>query len=179
METLFDRLFGHTEAHGLTVMQMTMRGLAVFFIALLLIRVSGMRSVGRKTAFDTTIIILLGAVLARTVTGESPFLHTVVTCAALAVVKRLLAQASIHRPWLEHLIKGQHRVLVHRGVIDWSAMRRSGLSRRDLDAELRLATHSEDLGTFAQVCVENNGAISVLKQPTHSAHGSRQSPPRP
>jgi uncharacterized membrane protein YcaP (DUF421 family) len=60
-------LFGRGE--DLTALQMSVRSFIMFFIALALIRIGGMRIFGKKTAFDNILVIMLGAVLARGVVG--------------------------------------------------------------------------------------------------------------
>ena len=53
METLWG------SGKDLTALQMSVRALAIFFITLALVRLSGRRSFGRKTAFDNIIVIIL------------------------------------------------------------------------------------------------------------------------
>lgn len=54
-------LFG--QGKNLNSLQMTCRGIVVFFFALILIRISGRRSFGIRTPLDNIIIILLGTIL--------------------------------------------------------------------------------------------------------------------
>ena len=58
-----NELFGNGQ--NLTALQMGVRAFIMFFIALALIRIGGMRIFGKKTAFDNILVIMLGAVLAR------------------------------------------------------------------------------------------------------------------
>ena len=64
-------IFGSGE--DLSPMQMAARAFVMFFIALLLIRLAGMRVFGIRTAFDNILVIMLGAILSRGVAGSSPF----------------------------------------------------------------------------------------------------------
>jgi len=73
-------MFGETGADP-TPGQMAARAVVVFFVALVLIRISGRRSFGQHSLFDACATVLIGATLARAVVGASPFLATV--CAAL------------------------------------------------------------------------------------------------
>src|SRR3954470_5966538 len=128
--TSVEALFGEGEHLG--PVQMGLRALVLFFIALVLVRVAGMRSFGRRSAFDNIVGIMLGAVLARGVVGASPFGATVVASAVVVVVHRALAQLCLKNARLEKLLKGEHRQLCRDGALDEHAMIRSGLSRGDL-----------------------------------------------
>jgi uncharacterized membrane protein YcaP (DUF421 family) len=67
-------LFG--EGTDLGPLQMALRALAVFVLALAMIRTAGRRSIGQHRPFDACTTVLLGAVLSRAVVGASPFRAT-------------------------------------------------------------------------------------------------------
>lgn len=63
----------------LTTSQMIMRGIIVFVLALVMLRIVGRLCFGIGTPFDRVVTILLGAILSKAVTGSSPFVPTPVT----------------------------------------------------------------------------------------------------
>jgi uncharacterized membrane protein YcaP (DUF421 family) len=156
-------VFGEGERLG--ALQMSARAMVMFFIALVLVRVAGMRTFGRRSAFDHIVVIMLGAVLARGVVGASPFGSTVAAGVAIVVVHRILAQLCRVAPWLERYLKGEHRVLYRDGVIDESAMARSGLTGYDLIEGVRHSAQVDSLGDIAAAYIESNGEISAVKRP--------------
>src|SRR5947207_3800715 len=84
----------------LTALQMSCRAFVMFFIALALIRIAGMRTFGKRSAFDTIIGIMLGAILIRGVIGASPFLSVVAAGFVLVLLHRLLAWLSVRNETL-------------------------------------------------------------------------------
>jgi len=119
-----------------------------------------MRSFGRKSSFDTIIVIMLGAVLSRAVVGASPLLPTVVAGAVLVVVHRLLAMVTARAPRLERLIKGEPSVLYRDGSLDHAAMLRSGISRGDLEEAVRSRAH-HPAAQIASITMETSGKLTV------------------
>src|SRR5450432_2879897 len=101
MQTIYE-LFGQGE--HLNILQVSLRAIVIFLIALILIRFTGMRVFGIETAFDTCIIIMLGAVLTRAIVGASPFLPTVVASVALVTVQKLIAAISVNNQMVSHLV---------------------------------------------------------------------------
>jgi hypothetical protein len=83
-------LFG--QGSELEIWQMMARAVAIFFIALLLIRASGRRFFGQHAPFDACVTVLLGAVLSRAVAGASPFWATVAAGGALELQEALMVQ---------------------------------------------------------------------------------------
>ncbi|MDB5224324.1 MAG: hypothetical protein JWN83_2991, partial [Chitinophagaceae bacterium] len=109
MNEIIYKLFG--EGKELDALQMGDRAFVMFFITLFLIRVAGMRAFGQKSAFDMIIVIMLGAILSRAVTGASAFFPTVVAGAVLAVVHRLLALISMYNETIGAIVKGNKILL--------------------------------------------------------------------
>ena len=80
-----DALFGH--GRDLDALQMSCRAVVIFVIALLLLRIAGIRTIGKKSAFDQVIIIMLGAILSRPVVGASAFLPAVISSLTFVLVQ--------------------------------------------------------------------------------------------
>src|SRR6266581_2290926 len=104
MGDMIHTLFG--QGKDLNELQMACRAFVLFFIALAFIRFTGMRTFGIKSAFDDCIIIMLGAVLSRVITGASAFLPTLTAAFILVLVHRILAWISVSNKTVSHLVKG-------------------------------------------------------------------------
>jgi uncharacterized membrane protein YcaP (DUF421 family) len=156
---LLNTLFG--EGPELDPLQMTMRAVAVFALALAMIRISGRRSFGQHRPFDACTTVLLGAVLSRAVVGASPFWATM--CAGLAIVlmHRAIAMASIRWRGFERLVNGQERELVRDGRIDEEAMRKALLTRHDLEEAVRHET-SDEHRSIRRAVLERDGAVTIV-----------------
>ena len=104
MMALMNELFG--DSKDLNTIQMLDRGIVVFVITLLLIRLSGRRSFGIKTPMDNIVVILLGAMLSRAIVGASPFVPIVATSTLLVFLHRGIGWLSIRNPGLKNFIDG-------------------------------------------------------------------------
>jgi uncharacterized membrane protein YcaP (DUF421 family) len=162
MDNLIQLLFG--EGKDLNVLQMCCRGLGVFFIALLLIRISGRRTFGKHSAFDNTLAIILGAILSRAVVGASPFLPTIACSLLLVVLHRTLAWMSIKNPWISNLLKGNNIPLYKNGKINYENLERSLLSEKELMSDLRSKGAVTSLDEVDEINMETSGEVSVIKK---------------
>jgi uncharacterized membrane protein YcaP (DUF421 family) len=97
-------LFGSDS--NLNPLQMSLRAVAVFVMALAMIRASGRRSFGQHRPFDACTTVLLGAVLSRAVVGASPFWATMAAGGSLVLLHRAVAMASLRWEWFETLVCG-------------------------------------------------------------------------
>lgn len=152
-------IFG--EGRELDAAQMAARAFVMFFIALALARLAGMRAFGSKSAFDAIVVIMLGAVLSRAIVGVSAFWPTVGAAAVLALVHRLLAILGVRVPALDCVIKGSVAVLYRDGVIDQRALLRFGVSRNDLEEAVRRCGHLR-LDAVRAIYKEADGTLSVI-----------------
>jgi len=153
-------LFG--EGSDLTIWQMADRAAIVFFITLALIRASGRRSFGQHSPFDSCTTVLLGAILSRAVVGASPFFATLAAAAALVLLHRAVALASVRWPWFEQLVNGHERELVRQGVADADAMRRALITHHDLQQAVRQKTGHDDIGRIERAVLERDGQLTVV-----------------
>jgi uncharacterized membrane protein YcaP (DUF421 family) len=160
LHVVLDAIFGHGK--DLDALQMAARAFVMFFIALALVRVAGMRAFGHKSAFDAIIVIVLGAVLSRAIIGASPFWHTVAAASVLVVIHRVLAVLGVKSALLDRLIKGTPKAIYRDGLFDHRVMLRRGISRADVDAALR--EHGiAYLADVDEIYVETSGKLSIIE----------------
>lgn len=160
MESMLTALFG--SGNALTATQMSLRGVVIFFLTLLMLRISGRRSFGQHSPFDACIAVLMGSILARAIVGASPFFPTVVTGIAIVLLHRVIGMVSIRLPAIERLISGSPRTLVLDGVTDRNAAFQGLGSESDIIQALREQAATEDLAKARRVTLERNGIISVI-----------------
>ena len=161
MQHLHD-FFGHTT--DLTILQMSVRAIVVFFFALILVRLLGMRAFGIKSAFDTCIIIILGAILGRGVVGASPFIPTLVASAILLIIHKLIASISVNNDRISHLVKGVPVSLFKNGELNKKNLRRCSLSEGDIMEEVRRRINQKTLDDVEEIYMERTGKISVIQK---------------
>jgi uncharacterized membrane protein YcaP (DUF421 family) len=165
MKELWDTLFGpNADSHTITVLQMTVRAVLVFFVALALLRVSGKRTFGANTAFDMVVKIMLGAVLSRAVVAASPFWGTLLAGFVLVGLHRLLAWAAFRSEAIGRLVKGEAVVLAENGQLNQANMRRNHITENDLREGLREGGNIGAVQDAEAVRLERDGSISVVKK---------------
>jgi uncharacterized membrane protein YcaP (DUF421 family) len=152
------------EGTDLNCLQMTDRTIVIFFIALLMLRIAGIRTFGKKTAFDNVIIIMLGAVLSRAIAGASPFIPTICSAFAMVLIHRLLAIMGYFHEGIGKIIKGDRVLLYTNGQQQESNMKSVQISHKDIMEEVRLQANQEDLQGIREIFIERTGEISILKE---------------
>jgi len=161
MQILID-IFG--EGKDLTLLQMTARGIVVFFLALLLIRLSGRRSFGMHMPLDNIISIMLGAILSRAVVGASGFLPVIGVSTAVVLLHRVIAWLSAHHKRISRLIEGEKILLFEEGKFLSQNMGRALVCEEDVIQGVRKSAVTEDLEKIGKIYIERNGEITAVKK---------------
>lgn len=164
-QTAFSALLGlGVEPKDLTFVQISLRGLFVFVVTLIIIRIGRKRSLARKTAFDAVLLIILASVLARAINGSASFFATLGGSLVVVIFHRLLGFAAYRWHWLGKLVKGEPETLVQDGQLKEDAMRRHHISENDLIEDLRLSAKTEDIAKIRLAKLERSGDISFIKK---------------
>jgi uncharacterized membrane protein YcaP (DUF421 family) len=163
MRDAFLVLFG--EGRNLDPLQMGLRSIAVFLIALTLIRLSGRRSFGQRSPFDSVVVvILLGATLSRAIVGASPFIATTVASVVIVLAHRLLAWACMRSPALERLVGGVEREVFSDGKFNARELDAALITVTDVHESVRQKTGSRSMDNVAAAILERNGEVSVIRK---------------
>jgi len=162
MHNLIYTIWG--EGDQLTALQMAVRSLVMFLIAIALLRLGGMRIYGKKSALDNVIIIMMGSVLARGIVGASPFWSTVSAAAVMIFLHKIICWLSLKNKFISRLFKGYRVKLYDKGNILWRNMARTTISEDDLMESAHLETKKTTLDDIETAFLETNGRISFIKK---------------
>jgi uncharacterized membrane protein YcaP (DUF421 family) len=161
----FRHWFGAIDGSHITSAQMATRAVVVYVAVIVIVRLGKKRFLGKGSAFDIILGVMLGAVAGRAISGGAPVVPSLAACAALVALHWLFSLAALKSHTLGSIIKGHSRVIVRDGNIDEQAMRHSHLSIHDLEEELR-QHNVASLAKVAEARLERSGHISILTKGT-------------
>lgn len=169
---IFRDLIG-PDSQSITWWQMVIRSLLVFVFGLVLVRFGARRMFGRNTPFDVVLAIVIGSLLSRAITGNSPFFGTLAAVTALVALHWAVATFAFYFDFLGSLVKGGKRTLVTDGEINWAGMRLGKVGEKDLMEALRLHGVT-DIADVQLASLERGGEISVVEA-SKTRSGKQQS----
>jgi len=142
--------------------EFVLRAIAVYVILLLMLRISGKRTVGQFSPFDMLVIVLLGTAVQNSLIGEDySLLGGLLLAATLVGCNWIVGYLTARSPRLDRLVEGSPVLLARDGELYPSALRSQNLSRADIDEALREAGLN-DIAHAALVTLEVDGAITVV-----------------
>lgn len=143
------------------ILRVLVMGVAGYAALIVLLRVSGKRTLAKLNAFDFVVTVALGSTLATVLLSSDVALVEGVTALALLVALQfVVAWASVRWRPVERLVKSEPTLVYHRGALA-GAMRR----QRVTDDELRQAARGQGysgLDEVESVVLETDGTLSVL-----------------
>lgn len=140
------------------------RSAVMFVIALVLLRVAGMRPFGKGESFDKIITFLIGAILSRGVVGATPFVSTVVSMIVILLIHKLLSRFSLYSKWFGDVVKGKKTLLYQNGAFHQPNLKKTEISQNDIMEDLRLSIQANNLETIKEIYLERTGEISFVKK---------------
>jgi uncharacterized membrane protein YcaP (DUF421 family) len=147
--------------HGL--LRVVVMGTCAYLALILLLRVSGKRTLSKLNAFDFVVTVAIGSTLATVVLSSSVALaEGILGLVVLVGLQYLVAWASVRSRRVERLVKSEPTLLYRDGPLE-RAMRRERITRD----ELRQAARSQgyaDLSEISVIVLETDGSLSLLTQ---------------
>ncbi|HMQ30988.1 MAG TPA: DUF421 domain-containing protein [Chloroflexaceae bacterium] len=137
-------------------------GVLAYLALVVLLRVSGKRTLSKMNAFDLIVTVALGSTLATILLSADVALAEGVTAfAVLIVLQYAIAWLSVRSQTVSNLVKSEPALLVYRGRILPDALRRE----RVVDKEVWAAVRAEgiaDLAHVEAVVLETDGTFTVV-----------------
>lgn len=148
---------------NITPLEISERSAVMFLIALILIRVSGMRPFGKGNGVDTIITFLIGAILSRGIVGATPFFSTVISVIVILVIHKIMTKLSLFDNEIEKVVKGESYLLYSQDRFIPGNMKKANVSIKDIYEELRIQTNSSTLDKISEIYMERTGGLSFIK----------------
>ena len=148
--------------------ELVTRAGVVYVVLLLLMRMSGKRTVGQLSPFDLLVVMLLSEAAGPSMLGKDQSLWGgLIVCAVLRVVNGLVSLTTTHFRAAEKILEGEAVLLGRDGNLFDSVRQRNRVSINEVHAALRAADcEMKDMRTMF---LEADGQITIQKALSPSA----------
>jgi uncharacterized membrane protein YcaP (DUF421 family) len=146
-------------------MDAVIRGLAIYFTLLIIIRLSGRRTLAQMTPFDLVIILVISETTQQAMLGEDfSITNAVLLILTLFTTDIVLSYIKRWSPRTARLVDGIPTILVSDGVYDEEALRGCRLQRNDIMEAARAQEGIETVEEIKFAILEVSGNISIIKK---------------
>ncbi|TCL63610.1 YetF domain-containing protein [Rhizobium sp. BK251] len=147
-------------------MDAVIRGLAIYIALLLIIRLSGRRTLAQMTPFDLVIVLVISETTQQAMLGED----FSITNALLLILTLFTTDIAISylkgwSPTTARIVDGVPTILVADGAYDESALRGCRLQKEDVMEAARAQEGLESVRDIKFAILEVSGGISIIKRP--------------
>ncbi|MDQ4100290.1 MAG: DUF421 domain-containing protein [Chloroflexota bacterium] len=154
-------------------------GIIAYVALVLMLRVSGNRTLSKMNAFDLIVTVALGSTLASIITSQDVALAEGVLALALLIsLQFAVTWLSVRAPSVRKVVKSEPVLLLHAGGMLAGAMRRA----RVTEAEVLAAIREQGIAApdqVAAVVLETDGTLSVVSQSRNPLAALRTVPGAP
>jgi uncharacterized membrane protein YcaP (DUF421 family) len=144
------------------VVRILLVGPATYTAVVVMLRLSGKRTLTQLNVFDFIITVALGSAVATILlNAEVSFAEGVVGLATLIALQYVVATLGRHNRTLRSLVKSEPTALVVRGEVRHEVLHKERLTVGELRQALRRSGVA-DVADVAAVVLETDGSLSIL-----------------
>lgn len=146
--------------HGM--LRVLVTGILGFAALILMLRISGKRTLSKMNAFDLVVTIALGSTFATVLLSASvPLFEGILALALLIGMQFAITWLSVRSERFRALIKSEPTLLVHDGRYVETALRQQRVTREEIGAALRESGRT-DISEIGSVVLETDGSMTVV-----------------
>jgi uncharacterized membrane protein YcaP (DUF421 family) len=139
-------------------------GVLAYCSVVLLLRLSGRRTLSKMNAFDLVVTVAMGSTLATILLNKDVTLAEGVLAFALLIgMQYVVTWSSVRARWVRRLVTGEPAVLLYRGALLPAALRAARVTEDEVWAALRSAGLAGPDEAEA-VVLETDGSFSVVRE---------------
>jgi uncharacterized membrane protein YcaP (DUF421 family) len=141
--------------------QAAARAALVYLATLAIVRLGKKRLMARATAFDVVVVIVIGSIAGRAITGNAKLGVALAGIAMVVAMHWLLSALAVRSRLVGRLAKEKSTLLIRDGVVDEAMLRHEHLTVADLAEDLRQKGH-DDAATVREGRLERSGQLSAI-----------------
>jgi uncharacterized membrane protein YcaP (DUF421 family) len=146
-------------------MEAVIRGAAIYAVLLIIIRLSGRRTLAQMTPFDLVLLLIVAETTQQALLGDDfSLVNSVVLILTLFAVDIGLSYVKQRFGTLEKWLDGQPTLLLSHGEPDARTLSRARLSTDDILEAARSRQGLERLDQIRFAVLETTGEISIIPQ---------------
>jgi uncharacterized membrane protein YcaP (DUF421 family) len=139
-------------------------GICAYVSLILLVRISGKRTLSKMNAFDLIVTVALGSTLATILLSKDVALaEGALALGLLILLQFIITWLSVRSATISRLVKAEPRLLFHEGEFLWKAMQQERVKKGELLQAMRSQGVSQ-LEQVEAVVLETDGSFSVIKK---------------
>ena len=139
-------------------------GVIGYFALIVMLRISGKRTLSQMKQFDFIVTVALGSVLATTLLSKTlPLADGVTALFVLITLQYLLAAGSVRSKKFANLISSEPTLIFFKGSFLSKALKKERVTEEEVRSVLRAASVT-NLAEIDAVVIESNGKFSVVKK---------------
>lgn len=146
----------------LSLVRVLVVGVLAYVALVVMLRISGKRTLSKMNVFDLVVTVALGSTLATILLSKSVSLAGgLLAFAMLIALQFAVAWSSVHSATVSRLVKASPRLLFYAGEFQRKAMRSERVTETEIFAAIRGGGFA-DLQQVGAVVLETDGSFSVL-----------------
>ena len=155
------------------LLRVLLAGTLAYAGLVVLLRLSGKRTLSKWNAFDLVVTVAFGSTLATILLDKSVSVaEGLVALALLVSLQFVVTWLSVRLTWFQRLVKSQPSLMLRDGELLHENMRKKRVAVEEVEAAIRARGHGS-VAEIAAVVLETDGTFSVIKD--HSANPATSS----
>ena len=139
-------------------------GVLAYIGLVMLLRISGKRTLSKMNAFDLVVTVALGSTLATILLSkETALLEGMAALGLLIALQLVVTWSSMRAKWVSRIVKSEPALLLHRGEFLDGALHRERVTREEILAAIR-GSGAAAIDEVSAVVLETDGSLSVVSQ---------------
>ena len=144
-------------------MESVIRGAAIYLILLVVMRLSGRRTLSEATTFDFVLLLIIAETTQQALLGDDfSITNAVVLFVTLIVIDIGMSELKLWSPKADKLLQGVPTVIMRKGQVDRHALSRARITEDDIRSAARQKQGLANLDEIEHAVLETDSGISVV-----------------